>query len=116
MNKKILAVFYWTALVLSDTAAQLLYKAGALKTMGWRVDPWVFVGYACNVVSFVLWMQILKTTRLTIALSTASALYITVIAGSYYFMGEPLNLSAIIGTILIATGVFILNAHGKEGF
>ncbi|MBF0537720.1 MAG: hypothetical protein HQL03_05640 [Nitrospirae bacterium] len=114
MNKHILAIFYWIALVSSDTAAQLLFKVGALKTLGWKVDSLVFVGYGFNVVSFLLWMQILKTTRLTIALSTASALYITVTVGSYYLMGEPLNVSVMIGTIFISTGVFILSVYGRE--
>lgn len=104
------AAFFWVLLVSSDTAAQLLLKLGSMKmaATGWRVNYLIIVGYSFYAVSFVAWMQILKTTRLSIALSAASVLYITVAIASHFLMDEPLTFHLIAGTILIATGVFIL--------
>lgn len=100
----------WMLLLTSDTVAQILLKIGAVKTQtsGWRVHYLVFVGYSVYMVSFVAWMQILKTTRLSIALTAASMLYITIAVASHFLMGEAITNHVIIGTILIATGVFVL--------
>ncbi len=103
-------IFFWLLLVSSDTTAQLLVKAGAVKSSwsGWMPNYLIPVGYSFYILSFIAWMQILKHTRLSIALSAASILYITVAIGSYVFLGEPLTANIAIGTLFISAGVFIL--------
>lgn len=109
-HKRIKAVVFWLLLVASDTIAQLLLKLGAVRTAssGWKISYLIFVGYSFYVVSFIAWMQILKTTRLSIALSAASILYITVAIASHFLIGEAITIHIIIGTILISIGVFLL--------
>lgn len=116
VNRKIKAAFFWLLLVSSDTVAQLILKLGAVKTAeAGKINYLIFVGYSFYAVSFIAWMQILKTTRLSIALSAASVLYITIAVASHFLMEEPLTPHLIIGTILIATGVFILGwSEGKK--
>lgn len=111
LNRRLKAAFFWVLLVSSDTIAQLLLKLGAMKVKeaGWGINYLIVAGYSFYAVSFVAWMQILKTTRLSIALSAASVLYITVAVASHFLMGEALTFHLILGTILIATGVFILS-------
>lgn len=106
----------WLLLVASDTAAQLLLKKGAVNSdfSRWKVDSLVIAGYSLYILSFIAWMQILKSTRLFVALSAASVLYITVAGASYLFMGEKITPHLIIGTVLIASGVFILSSGGKN--
>ncbi len=116
-NARLKAAFFWLLLVSSDTVAQLLLKLGAMKGVetGNRVNYLIIAGYSFYAVSFLAWMQILKRTRLSIALSAASVLYITVAVASHFLMGEALTMQIIIGTILIATGVFILGwGEGKK--
>ena len=109
-HKKLKMIFFWLLLVSSDTTAQLLVKVGAVKSTwsGWMPHYLIPVGYSFYIISFIAWMQILRNTRLSIALAAASILYITVAIGSYIFLGEPLTVNIAIGTLLISTGVFIL--------
>lgn len=104
------AAFFWILLVASDTSAQLLVKVGATaKSSGrWPVHPLIFIGYSFYILSFVAWMQILKHTRLSIAMSAASVLYVSVAIGSHFLLGEAITPQITIGTILISIGVFIL--------
>lgn len=108
--KRLKVLFFWFLLVSSDTAAQLLVKAGAVKksSTGYYI---ILFGYSFYIISFIAWMQILKNTRLSIALSAASVLYISVAFFSHFFLGEPITSHLIVGTILIATGVFILGIN-----
>ncbi len=107
--------FYWFLLVSSDTVAQMLLKMGAIRlpSSGVRINSLIVIGYSFYILSFIAWMQILKYTKLSIALTTASVLYITVTIGSYYFLGEVITSKILIGTILIATGIFIINFGNK---
>lgn len=100
----------WIGLITSDTVAQLLLKKGtmenALNLNHWALNSFIVSGYSLYVLSFVLWMQILKTTPLYIALSGASIIFITIAFGSYFLLGEPLTMKSLIGTILVAVGVY----------
>jgi drug/metabolite transporter (DMT)-like permease len=93
---------------MSDTAAQLLLKKGTMEMFpdNWEINSFIIAGYSLYILSFFLWMQILKTTPLYIALSGASIIFITIAFGSYFFLGEPLTIKSLIGTILVAIGVY----------
>src|SRR5208337_4400925 len=106
---KLKTAFFWLLLVSSDTTAQLLVKVGASRTSWskWMPHYLIPVGYSFYIISFIAWMQILRDTRLSIALSTASVLYITVALGSHIFLGEALTIQITIGTLLISAGVFV---------
>ncbi len=104
----------WTGLIVSDTLAQLLLKKGALEIQHslWRINCYILIGYGLYFLSFLLWMQILKLTKLYIALAASSVVYITISLGAHFFLGEPLANSTLLGTLFVATGVFIVG-YGK---
>ncbi len=115
--KKIKTLFFWILLLTSDTTAQILLKIGAdrTRTSDWMVNSFIIIGYSTLIISFIAWMQILKTTRLSIALAISSILYITIAFASYFFMGEPITRPLILGTLLITFGVCILGFNeGKR--
>ena len=116
LNKSFIVIALWLILVLSDTAAQLLLKKGAMsgRESGNVLNYLILGGYSLYLVSFVAWMQILKTTRLFIALSTASVLYITVAYASHFYMGEIITANIVMGTVLISAGVFLLGFGKSE--
>jgi drug/metabolite transporter (DMT)-like permease len=111
---KVLAL--WLVLLTSDTSAQVLLKIGAVRTMasGWKPNYLVVCGYSLYIVSFVAWMQILRFTRLSIALTSSSLLYITVPLASWLLLGEGLPPKVIAGSALITLGVFLLGINKKE--
>ena len=109
-DKKFKILVFWVILVATDTIAQLLLKLGAVKSAlsGWAPNYLIVSGYSLYIVSFIAWMQILKNTRLFIALSATSVLYITIPFASHFFMGEAITFPILIGALFIASGVLVL--------
>ncbi len=70
----------------------------------------ILCGYGMYVFSFAVWMQLLKETRLFIALSGASVVYITVGLASHLVLGEPIPGQVVMGTLFISVGVFLIGA------
>ena len=115
MPKKIKLLMLWIILLAADTGAQLLIKIGAEKIS--PDDPIqikVILGLSLYIVAFIVWMQILKVMRLSIALSITSLLYITVSASSFFILGEQIKLPLIIATVFISTGVIILGISERQ--
>jgi drug/metabolite transporter (DMT)-like permease len=108
-------IVLWIILILSDTTAQLLLKQGAVKAAlaGWLPNSFILLGYSCYILSFAVWMQLLKDTRLFIALSGATIVYVTIAFGSHFILGEELSAQVILGTALISAGIFLIG-WGRE--
>ncbi len=102
----------WFFLIVSDTGAQLMMKTGAVKaaSTGWLPNGFILAGYALYVLSFAIWMQLLKDTRLFIALSGSSVVYITIAFASALLLGEAITGRVMAGTVLISLGVFLIGA------
>ena len=100
----------WVLLLSSDTAAQLLFKMAAMNfSKGiWLLNYSFALAYFFELLSFLLWMRIIKDTRLSIALALTASLYITVSLSSYIFFHESINLVQWIGTLFIAAGTCLL--------
>lgn len=109
------SILLWAILILSDTTAQLLLKHGAVKaaSAGWLPNYFILFGYSCYILSFAVWMQLLKDTRLFIALSGATIVYVTIAFGSHYILGEELSGRVLLGTALISSGLFLIG-WGRE--
>jgi drug/metabolite transporter (DMT)-like permease len=110
-------VLLWIILIAADTAAQTLVKIGAKNSdiMKLKFNYFIIFGYSIYIICFITWLQILKFTRLAIALATAALVYVSVAFASHFFLGETISISIIIGTICISTGVFIIGYNqGKK--
>ena len=116
MSIKIKLLILWIILLAIDTGSQLLIKIGAEKiSFDDPIQIKVILGLSLYILAFVVWMQILKFMRLSIALSITSLLYITVSASSYFILGEQIKPPLIIATIFVAIGVIILGINeGKK--
>ena len=112
---RVKSITFWTILILSDTTAQLFLKVGAVKAVsaGWVPNAFILCGYSCYLVSFTVWMQLLKETRLFIALSGATIVYVTIAFSSHFILGEKLTGPAILGTAFISSGLLLIG-WGRE--
>lgn len=117
MAGKFSIILFWIVLLIADTVGQLFLKMGAVQASqsGWIPNYYIALGYGFYIVSFIVWMQILKNVRLFIALAASSLAYITIAFGSYFLMDEVITLQIIIGTFFIAAGVFLLGIGKMPG-
>lgn len=108
----------WAGLVACDSAAQLLFKAAALRlaspepTLAWVAmvaQSWlVWSAVACLVLTFGLWMTILRRAKLSTAFPITALTFIGVVGGSWWFFGESIAPLQYAGIALIVAGVAAL--------
>jgi multidrug transporter EmrE-like cation transporter len=108
----------WSGLVVSDSAAQLLFKSAAVRlpkpaatpawmamvAQSWRV--WLAVG--CLLLTFGFWMLVLRRRKLSTAFPVTALTFIGVVAGSSLFFGETITPLQYAGIALIVVGVAAL--------
>ena len=107
----------WMALVACDTSAQLAFKSVALRIApeaSWR---WVgmlaqaglvWAALACLAATFVLWMAILRTQKLSSAFPVTALAFVTVAIASHVIYGEDIAATTLAGMALIVAGVTLL--------
>lgn len=118
-EKRISLALLWTSLVVCDCAAQLLFKSAAVHlpqptlaliwvamvAQSWRV--WMAVG--CLLLTFGIWMLILRESKLSKAFPVTALTVVGVIAGSSLFFGETIDAIQYAGIALIVVGVALLS-------
>ena len=108
--------------VFLNTLAQLCLKKGMMAIGSVSLDlnvivdqslrivsnGYIFIGMACYVVSFGVWLLVLSKVDVSLAYPMLSIGYVaTAIVGCYY-MGEPLTMYKILGIITICVGTSLL--------
>jgi multidrug transporter EmrE-like cation transporter len=107
----------WLALVTCDTGAQLAFKSVALRIApdaSWRwvgmlSQAWlVWAALACMGATFLLWMAILRTQKLSSAFPVTALTFVTVAIASHVLYGEDIAATTLAGMALIVAGVTLL--------
>lgn len=108
----------WFGLVVSDSAAQLLFKSAAIRlpkpttTLAWIAMVaqsgriWLAVG--CLLLTFGFWMLVLRGRDLSTAFPVTALTFIGVVAGSSLFFSETITPLQYAGIALIVVGVAAL--------
>ncbi|MBA3660847.1 MAG: 4-amino-4-deoxy-L-arabinose transferase [Gammaproteobacteria bacterium] len=108
--------------VLLNAVAQLLLKAGmtqighfdftganvlpiATKVM---LNPPIVTGLSLYVASVVVWLIVLSRVEVSLAYPMLSIGYIVNAVAAYYWFGESLSATRIVGIFIIMTGVYLL--------
>jgi len=108
----------WFGLVVSDSAAQLLFKSAAVRlpkpaaTFAWMAmvaQSWrVWLAIGCLLLTFGFWMLVLRRRRLSTAFPVTALTFIGVVAGSSLLFGETITPLQYGGIALIIVGVAAL--------
>src|SRR5262249_33924530 len=108
----------WAALILFDSAAQLLFKSAATHlprpspTLAWMLmvaQSWrAWLALACLLVTFGFWIAVLRRSKLSTAFPVTALTFIGVLTGSWWFFGETVQLVQYFGIALIVIGVAML--------
>jgi multidrug transporter EmrE-like cation transporter len=116
--KKLSYVAWWLALILFDTAGQLSMKMTA-QTLKETVFGGLWLSEAmstfslwaaliCYTASFLVWLNILKQTELSVAFPVSSLNYITILFASWLLFQEPIGPQLFLGVMLIVMGVIFI--------
>jgi drug/metabolite transporter (DMT)-like permease len=116
-------VMLWVALILIETLNQI-----ALKTAGNHIGafelnrhsvlaavstPWLWVGLACYVTEFCLWMMILEKSALSAAFPLSAIAFITVMIASWAVFGDSMGWQQIVGAAIIVLGIILLGGTAQ---
>lgn len=109
----------WLANVLLDTSGQLAFKAAAHDERAgdglarWKymlARPWIWVGIACYVVEFVVWVAFLSLVPLSKGVLLGSINVVAIMIAGRLLFRERLSPMRVTGILLVAVGVAIVGA------
>ena len=110
----------WVLNVLVDSGGQLAFKAaasepGLLDGMArWRfmlARPWLWVGVACYVAEFLLWLAFLSLVPLSDGVLLGSINIVAIMVLGRILFHERLAPLRVAGIVLVSIGVAIVGLH-----
>ncbi|MDX2205433.1 MAG: hypothetical protein NW223_21975 [Hyphomicrobiaceae bacterium] len=118
-----MSLFAWlllTAVLVTNTTGQLLFKAASMRAdrddvSHWRAlaaDPWLWVALAIYAVEFFLWLAFLSLVPLWQGVMVACIDILLVMLGGRIFFGERITPARMLAIGLIACGVFLVGGTG----
>ena len=115
----------WVALLAVETLGQV-----SLKFAGTRVGvlepnlhsilaavstPWLWLGLACYLGQFALWMRILEKSHLSRAFPTSAIAFVAIMIASWAVFGDPMGWEKILGSAIIVAGILLLGGDAHAG-
>jgi len=91
----------------SVTETHLPLAHYALQTL---LKPQILVGVVLYILSFVMWLSLLSMMDISVVYPIfVSAAFLIVMAGSVVWFGEHVNLVRVLGTLVVAAGIFLVS-------
>jgi drug/metabolite transporter (DMT)-like permease len=111
----------WLLNVVLDTGGQLAFKAAAgdpaagdglarWKYMARR--PWLWIGVACYVIEFLVWIAFLSLIPLSQGVLLGSINIVAIMVAGRFLFGEKLTRLRVAGIVLVTLGVTIVGVAG----
>lgn len=132
MHKKRLTLKILLFLIMTDvleTSAQFFFKKTAMPESGLSIknlpdlyifiktaffSPYIWVGFLCVFLIFVIWSTILSKIDLSVAVPVASSSYILIPIVSIIFLHEKVTFLRWFGILFIILGVIFVSASTRE--
>ena len=115
-----LVVTLWVLNVLVDSGGQLAFKAAASEPGDrdgmerWRFmlgRPWLWVGMACYVAEFVVWLAFLSLVPLSDGVLLGSINIVAIMVLGRVLFKEKLAPMRVAGIVLVSIGVAVVGLH-----
>jgi multidrug transporter EmrE-like cation transporter len=75
----------------------------------WQLaNPWIVAAFASAFLASVCWMITMTRFELTYAYPFMGLAFVLVLAFAVAFLGEPLTVSKVVGTLIVSAGIAIL--------
>lgn len=113
-------LIFWLLNIMTETAGQLSFKAGALKEdhhagVGYFVNilanKWIIAGIFCYAIEIFLWLSFLSMVSLANAFLLCSFNIVVISLGGRYFFREKMTNYKLAGIGLIAAGVILVGIN-----
>ena len=99
--------------VVVAAAGQILLKKGAVTDASVLVllkNRFIWLGLFCYLLSATCWILSLTKLKLSLVYPFTLLTYVLVMVGAYFLLGEKVKIiNLVMGSILIASGIIILN-------
>lgn len=92
---------------LTSARAGAADAAGVIATL---LDPYLLAAFAIYGLGTIVWVYVLKSVPLTVAYPFMAMTFCAVPLLAWGFLGEPLSLKYMLGTVLIVGGLVVINA------
>ena len=119
-----LAIGGWLLVVMGETATQVACKyagatlddrSGLAHLIGHALTtPVVLLGFALYFCGFLIWLTILKDVDLGRAFPMTAVIYVSTLTCAVLLFHETLNLTRIVGVVVIAAGVALLASDTRS--
>jgi drug/metabolite transporter (DMT)-like permease len=116
-----LVIVLWALNVTLDTGGQLAFKAAAGDPRAgdglarWKymaTQPWLWLGVACYVFEFLVWLAFLSLIPLSDGVLLGSINIVAIMLAGRFLFGEKLTRLRVIGIALVTLGVAVVGAAG----
>lgn len=117
-----LVIGLWVANMVVDTGGQLAFKAAAaadarsgtgLARWLWMARrPWLWIGIACYVAEFLVWLAFLSLVPLSDGVLLGSINIVVVMLAGRLLFSERLSRLRVLGILLVSAGVAIVGLRG----
>ena len=113
----------WIVLLAVETLGQVALKfagmhVGALELNRHSIltalsTLWLWLGLACYLGQFVLWMRILEKSALSRAFPTSAIAFVAIMIASWAVFGDPMGWEKILGSAIIVAGILLLGSDAQ---
>ncbi len=76
--------------------------------------PWLWVGLACYLGQFAVWMKILERSSLSSAFPTSAIVFVAVMVASWAVFDDPMGWEKILGSAIIVAGILLLGSDAHH--
>jgi undecaprenyl phosphate-alpha-L-ara4N flippase subunit ArnF len=91
-----------------ETAVAALFNFGAIASLS------TWIGIFFYVLSFLIWLHVLRLMPLTEAYSLTNVVHITVPAAAWFFLHESISISRMIGIAFVLCGTLLVAAPSAK--
>lgn len=113
----------WAILIAIETLGQVALKIAGNRTGALELDrasilavlstPWMWLGLACYLSQFVVWMRILGKSALSEAFPISAIAFVAVMIASWGVFGDPMDWGKILGSVAIVAGILLLGSDAQ---
>ena len=114
----------WVLLLAVETLGQVSLKFAGTRVGAFELNrhsilvalstPWLWLGLACYLGQFVIWMRILEKSRLSSAFPTSAIAFVAIMIASWAVFGDPMGWEKILGSTIIVAGILLLGGDAQH--